>query len=101
MQDVRAYYTQDYHGENSIQQEEGSVHQQTGLQFREESSKMLHVKHTFVWYLNLGHFGGQIINTWRVLKCCAGEGWPDRVRYLEVLHIVKKERNTLHTIIQG
>ena len=25
--------------------------------------------------LKLGHFGQQIRNTWKVLKCGAGEGW--------------------------
>jgi hypothetical protein len=25
--------------------------------------------------LKLGHFGTQISNTWKVLKCGAGEGW--------------------------
>jgi hypothetical protein len=25
--------------------------------------------------LKFGHFGKYIINTWKVLKCGAGEGW--------------------------
>jgi len=25
--------------------------------------------------MKLGHFGKQIRNTWKVLKCGAGEGW--------------------------
>jgi hypothetical protein len=34
---------------NSIQQEEESFHQQTGLKFKEETSKVLHLEHCFVW----------------------------------------------------
>jgi len=29
--------------------------------------------------LKLGHFGQQIRNTWKVLKCGAGEGWKRSV----------------------
>jgi len=29
--------------------------------------------------LKLGHFGQQIRNTWKVLKCGAGEGWSRSV----------------------
>jgi len=47
--------------------------------------------------LKLGHFGEQITNTWKVLKCGAGEGWTDRVRNGEVLHKVKEGTNFLHT----
>jgi hypothetical protein len=32
-----------------FQQEEGSFHQQTGLKFKEETSKLLHLEHSFVW----------------------------------------------------
>jgi hypothetical protein len=31
----------------------GSFHQQTGLKFKEETSKVLHLEHSFVWYSNL------------------------------------------------
>ena len=48
--------------------------------------------------LKLGHFGEQIRNTWKVLKCGAGEVWTDRVRNGEVLHKVKEGTNFLHTI---
>jgi hypothetical protein len=34
---------------NSIQQEEKSFHQQTGIKFKEETSKVLHLEHSFVW----------------------------------------------------
>jgi len=32
-----------------IQQEEDSFYQQIGLQFEEETNKMLHLEHGFVW----------------------------------------------------
>jgi hypothetical protein len=34
---------------SSIQQEEESFHQQTGLKLKEETSKVLHLEHSFVW----------------------------------------------------
>jgi len=47
----------------------------------------------------LEHFGRSIRNTWKVLKCGAGEGWKiswtDRVRNEEMLHTVKEERNII------
>jgi hypothetical protein len=49
MQHVRVQLMQDYHGKNSIQQEAGSFHQQTGLKSKEETSKVLHLEHSFVW----------------------------------------------------
>jgi hypothetical protein len=36
-------------GKNSIQQEEKSFHQQTGIKFKEETSKVLHLEHSSVW----------------------------------------------------
>jgi hypothetical protein len=39
---------QDYHGKNSIQQEEDSSHQQIGLIFKEETTEVLHLQHSFV-----------------------------------------------------
>ena len=53
------------------QQEEDSFHQQIGLKFKEETSKMLHLEHSFVWCCR---------NTQKVLKCGAGEGWRRSVR---------------------
>jgi hypothetical protein len=44
-----ANYIQNCHGKSSIQQEEDSFHQQTGLKFKEETSKVLHLEHSFVW----------------------------------------------------
>ena len=53
--------------------------------------------------LKLGRFGQQIRNTWKVLKCGAGEGWrrsvgPDHVRNEELLLRVNEQRNILHEI---
>jgi hypothetical protein len=33
---------------SNVQQEEGSFHQQTGLKFKEETSKVLHFERSFV-----------------------------------------------------
>jgi len=44
--------------------------------------------------LKLGRFGQQIRNTWKVLKCGAGEGWRNE----EVLLRVNEQRNVLHEI---
>jgi hypothetical protein len=55
-----------------------TLHQQIGFQFKEETSKMLHLKNNFVW-------------CWRKIR------WNDHVKN-EVLHRAKKERHTLHTI---
>ena len=41
------------HGKSCIQQEKDSFYQQTGLKFEEETNKMLHVEHGFVWCRNL------------------------------------------------
>jgi hypothetical protein len=35
------------------------------------------------WVLKRGHFGKEIGNTWKVFKCCAGEGWRRLVRPIE------------------
>jgi hypothetical protein len=40
-------------GKNSIQQEEKSFHQQTGIKFKEEACKGLHLEHRFVWFSNV------------------------------------------------
>jgi hypothetical protein len=37
------------HGESCVQQEEDSLYLQIGLKFEEETSKMLHLEHGFVW----------------------------------------------------
>jgi hypothetical protein len=53
--------------------------------------------------LNVERFRQYFRNTWKVLKCGAGEVWrrsvcPDHVRNEEVLLGVKKQRNILHEI---
>jgi len=52
--------------------------------------------------LKLGRFGQQIRNTWKVLKCGAGEmekiSWTCHVRNEEVLLRVNEQRNILHEI---
>jgi len=35
----------------------------------------LNVEFVYVKLVKLGRFGQQIRNTWKVLKCGAGEGW--------------------------
>ena len=37
------------HGKSCVQQEEDSLYQQIGLKLEEETSKMLHLEHGFVW----------------------------------------------------
>jgi replicative superfamily II helicase len=71
---------QDCHGTSTIQQDD-SFHQQTGLKFKEETSKVLHLEHSFVW-------------CWRRVEKIS---WTDHVRN-EVLQRVKEERNILQTI---
>jgi len=52
--------------------------------------------------LKLGRFGQQIRNTWKVLKCDAGEGWRRSVEpimwEMKVLLRVNEQRNILHDI---
>ena len=40
---------EDCHGKSCIEQEEESFYQQIGLKFEEETNKMLHLEHGFVW----------------------------------------------------
>ena len=47
------------YGKSCIQQEEGSFYQQIGFIFEEESSKMLHLEHDFVWCRNLDVSGSR------------------------------------------
>jgi hypothetical protein len=46
---------QDFQGKSGIQQEKDSFHQQIGLKFKEETSEVLHLEHTFM-QLKLGYF---------------------------------------------
>jgi hypothetical protein len=39
----------DCHGKSSIQRDEESFYQHIGHKFEEETSKMLHLEHGFVW----------------------------------------------------
>ena len=43
----------------SVQQEEDSLYQQIRLKFEEETSKMLHLEHGFVWCWNLDASGSR------------------------------------------
>jgi len=63
-----------------IQQQE-YFRQQSELEFKEETSILLHMEHSFVWcWRRMGKFS-----------------WGNRVKN-EVLHRVKKDRNILHTL---
>jgi len=42
-------FNMDCHGNSSIQQDEGSFHQQIRLKFREETSRVLHLERSYVW----------------------------------------------------
>jgi hypothetical protein len=48
IQDIPENEIQDFRGKSSLRQEEGSLHQQIGLKFKEESGKLLHMEHSFV-----------------------------------------------------
>jgi hypothetical protein len=48
MQDVHVNLNPGLPGKSSIQQED-SFHQQIGIKFKEESDKVLHLEHSFVW----------------------------------------------------
>jgi hypothetical protein len=54
--------------ESSIQEEEDSSHKELGLKFKKETSKLL------CNVLKIRHFGKQIRNNLKVLRCGAGEG---------------------------
>ena len=43
----------DFHGKSSLQQDEDSFQQQTGLQLKKETSNVLHLEHSLVWCCNL------------------------------------------------
>jgi hypothetical protein len=49
MQGVHVKLNLDLPWKSNIQQEEDSFHQQTGLKYKEETSKVLHLEHCFVW----------------------------------------------------
>ena len=49
MEDVRVKLNPGLSWKSCVQQEEDSLYQQIGLKFEEETSKMLHLEHGFVW----------------------------------------------------
>jgi hypothetical protein len=61
--------------QNSIQQEEDSFHQQTGLKFKEITNKVLHLAHSTFSRRNFYTSESRAENTWKVLKCGARDGW--------------------------
>ena len=50
MEDVHVKLNPGLPWQSCIQQEEDSFYQQIGLKFEEETNKMLHLEHGFVWY---------------------------------------------------
>ena len=59
MEDVGVKLNPGLHGKSCIQQKEDSLYQQIGLKFEEETSKMLHLEHGFVWCRNLDASGSR------------------------------------------
>jgi len=49
MEDVHVKLNPGFPWQNCIRQEEDSFYQQIGLKFEEETNKMLHLEHGFVW----------------------------------------------------
>jgi hypothetical protein len=49
MEDLRVKLNPGSPRKSCFQQEEDSLYQQTGLKFEEETSKMLHLEHGFIW----------------------------------------------------
>jgi len=68
-------------GIRCIQQEEDSFYQQIGLKFEEETNKMLHLEHGFVWCWNLDASGSRSEipgKFWNVVLQKDGEDQLDR-----------------------
>ena len=70
--------------------------------FKEKSRTMLYLECSFLWCWNLDTSEGRSVThgkfdtwSWRMTEIIS---WTDCVRYEEVLHRVKDEWNTLHTI---
>jgi hypothetical protein len=55
--------------------QELSLHQQTGLKFKEGTNKVLHLQHNSVLYWNLDTSDNRSEIPQKGLKCGAGEGW--------------------------
>jgi hypothetical protein len=75
LQDLHGRFKPGESWQSSIQQEEKSFHQQIGLKFKEETDKLLHVEHSFVWCWNSKTLQKTDQNDMRVIKYDAGEGW--------------------------
>ena len=77
---------------------EVSFHHQTGLKFKEETTKMLHLEQSSVWWtlqkVDWKHLKSSEMWWWTKIEKI---NWTYRVRN-EILHWVKEERNILHTI---
>jgi hypothetical protein len=75
-------------------------YQRDGLKLKEETSKMLHLEHSFFcMVLKRGHCGRYLgsFETW----CCRrmeNISWIDHLRNEEVLQVVQEERNIIQTI---
>jgi hypothetical protein len=65
---------------SSIQQEEDSLHQQIRLRAKEETSKVLHLEHSFVSCGNLASSETRAEVPGKFLKCGAGEDKLDGPR---------------------
>jgi len=50
---VQAVHDPGWHGKRDNQQENGSFHQRNGLKFKEETSKVLFLEPSFLWYWNV------------------------------------------------
>jgi hypothetical protein len=80
-----------------------TLHQQIGLKFKEETSKVLQLVRSFCMVLKLGTFrkeGRKYLESfemwcWRMMEEIS---WTNRVKYEDVLHRVKKERNNVQTV---
>ena len=87
---------------SSIQLEEGSFHQQTGLKFKEKNSEVLHLEHSFVWSWNLDTLKSRSEVPGKFLNVVLEKDGEDQLVQVcekwEVLHRDNEERNILHTI---
>ena len=89
------------HGKSCVQQEEDSLYQQIGLKFEEETSKMLHMKHGFVWCWNLDASGSRSEipgRFWNVVLEKDGKDQLDRSCEKWRRVRVNEQRNILHEI---
>jgi hypothetical protein len=69
-----------------------TFHQQTGLKFEDETSKVLHFEHSFVWCRNVDTSGSRweiSQKFWNVVLEDENISWIDDVRNERGLQIVK------------